>query len=99
MSRIQKITIRNRNFTKPRDFSPETYHAKCCGAFVGTGDHSVIVRFTPTAAAQIQERFWHETPQARELVDGRLELRSHLDSLDEIQRWIKGWAFQRIRSP
>ena len=42
MSRIQKITIRNRNFTKPREFSPETYHAQCCGAFVGTGDHPMI---------------------------------------------------------
>jgi len=42
VSRIQKITIRNRNFTKPREFSSETSHAKSCGAFVGTGEHPMI---------------------------------------------------------
>ncbi len=86
VSCIQKITIRNRNFTKPRDFSLETYHAKYCGAFVGTGDHPMIVHFTPTAKAHTRERFWHETPRARELAGGRLELRVHLNSLDETQR-------------
>ena len=83
-----------KKFTKPSDFSPETYYAKSFGAFVGTGDHRVVVRFTPTAAAQVRERFWHETQESRELADGRLELRLHLNSLDEIQRWIMGWADQ-----
>ena len=38
-------------------------------AFVGTGDHRVVVRFTPSAAAQVRERFWHETQEARELAE------------------------------
>ena len=90
----RKVTLGSKKFTKPSDFSPETYYAKSFGAFVGTGDHRVVVRFTPTAAAQVRERFWHETQEARELADGRLELRLHLNSLDEIQRWIMGWADQ-----
>ena len=52
----------------------------------------MVVRFTPTAAAQVREGFWHETQEARELADGRLELRLLLDSRDEIQRWIMGGA-------
>ena len=94
VSRIQKVTVGSKKFTKPSDFSPETYYAKSFGAFVGTGDYRVVVRFTPSAAAQIRERFWHETQEARELAGGRLELRLHLNSLDEIQRWIMGWADQ-----
>lgn len=46
----------------------------------------MIVHVTPTAAAQIRERCWHETPRARKLAGGRLELRLHLNSLDETQR-------------
>ena len=94
VSRIEQVTVSAKKFTKPGDFSPETYYAKSFGAFVGTGDHRVVVRFTPTAAAQVRERFWHETQEARELADGRLELRLHLNSLDEVQRWILGWADQ-----
>jgi proteasome accessory factor B len=94
VSRIRKVTVSSRKFAKPAEFSPETYYAKSFGAFVGTGDHRVVVRFTPTAAPQIAERFWHETQEIRESADGRLELRLHLNSLDEIQRWIMGWADQ-----
>jgi len=46
----------------------------------------MIVHVTSTAAAQIRERCWHETPRARELAGGRLERRLHLNSLDETQR-------------
>jgi hypothetical protein len=58
----------------------------------------MIIHVTSTAAAQIRERCWHETPRARELAGGRLALRLHLNSLAETQRWVMGWAFQRIRS-
>ena len=94
VSRIRKVTLSARKFAKPGNFSPETYYAKSFGAFVGTGDHRVVVRFTPAATSQIAERFWHETQEIRELADGRLELRLHLNSLEEIQRWIMGWADQ-----
>lgn len=32
------------------------------------------------------------------MAGGRLALRLHLNSLAETQRWVMGWAFQRIRS-
>jgi len=37
--RIHNINILDRSFTKPRELSPETSHAKSCGALVGNGEH------------------------------------------------------------
>ena len=92
VSRMHKVTVDNRTFTKPPEFSPEKHYAGSFGAFVGAGDHKVVIRFQPDAAKKIRERFWHDSQEMTELPKGRLELRLHLNSLDEIQRWILGWA-------
>lgn len=92
VSRMKKVTVTPRQFTKPADFSPEKYYSKSFGAFVGTGDHRVVIRFNAEAAVKIRERFWHETQEFKELPAGGLELRLHLNSLDEIRRWVLSWA-------
>jgi predicted DNA-binding transcriptional regulator YafY len=92
VSRMQKVTMLTRKFIKPADFSPEKFYAKSFGAFVGSGDHRVVIRFQPDAASKVRERFWHESQETKELPGGRLELRLNLSSLDEVQRWILGWA-------
>ncbi|HLP24807.1 MAG TPA: WYL domain-containing protein, partial [Acidobacteriota bacterium] len=38
------------------------------------------------------ERFWHESQETRDLPDGGLEFTVQLGGLDEILRWILGWA-------
>ena len=94
IGRIQQVTVTTNRFAKPEHFSPETYYAKSFGAYVGTGDHRVVICFSAQAAAQIRERFWHESQESVELADGRLELRLHLNSLEEVQRWVMGWGDQ-----
>jgi predicted DNA-binding transcriptional regulator YafY len=37
--RIHNINISDRSFTKPRELSPETSHAKSYGSLVGNGEH------------------------------------------------------------
>lgn len=92
VSRIQQVNVTTTKFAKPADFSPKVFYANSFGAYVGTGDHRVVIRFQPEVAGQIRERFWHESQETKELADGGLELRLHLNSLDEIQRWIIGWG-------
>ncbi len=92
VSRMQRVTVLGAKFAKPVDFSPQTYYANSFGAYVGTGDHRVVLRVQPEAAGQIRERFWHETQEMKPLADGGLELRLHLNSLHEIQRWVMGWG-------
>jgi proteasome accessory factor B len=90
--RIQNATVTSRKFVKPADFSPEKHFGKSFGAYVGKGDHKVLVRFSAEAAGLIKERVWHETLETKDLPDGRLEFTLTLDSLEEFQRWILGWG-------
>jgi len=92
LGRMQALVVGERTFARPADFSPEKFFGKAFGAFVGSGDYRVVVRFTPAVADQIRERFWHESQETRDLPDGGLEFSVQLGGLDEIVRWILGWA-------
>lgn len=92
LARMQSLVVTDRKFARPADFSPEKFFGKAFGAFVGTGDFRVTIRFSATVADQIRERFWHESQETRDLPDGGLEFTVQLGGLDEIVRWILGWA-------
>ena len=94
VARMQGITVSARGFTRPADFSAERHFGKAFGAFVGTGDHRVVIRFSPEAAEQVQEKFWHESQETRPLAGGGLEFRVRLGGLEEILRWVLGWGGQ-----
>jgi proteasome accessory factor B len=90
--RMRAVTVTAKKFEKPADFSPEKHFGKSFGAYVGKGDHRVIVRFSAEVTGLIKERVWHETLEIKDLQDGRLEFTLRLDSLEEIRRWILGWG-------
>jgi predicted DNA-binding transcriptional regulator YafY len=90
--RMRSLAVSERHFVRPEEFSPEKFFGKAFGAFVGTGDYRVALRFNPAAADQVRERFWHESQETKDLPDGSLELRVQLGGLDEILRWILGWG-------
>ncbi|MBA4137994.1 MAG: DNA-binding protein [Opitutus sp.] len=92
LARMQALAVSERKFARPADFSPEKFFGKAFGAFVGTGDYRVTVRFTAAVADQIRERFWHESQETRDLPDGGVDFTVQLGGLDEIVRWILGWA-------
>jgi predicted DNA-binding transcriptional regulator YafY len=92
LSRMKALVVTDRRFTRPADFSAEKYFGKAFGAFVGTGDYRVIIRFSSDAAIQVRDRSWHESQETRELPDGGIELTLQVGGLDEIQRWVLGWG-------
>lgn len=92
LARMKSLAVAERRFARPSDFSPEKFFGKAFGAFVGTGDYRVVVRFSAVVADQIRERFWHESQETRDLPDGGVEFSVQLGGLDEIVRWILGWA-------
>jgi proteasome accessory factor B len=92
VGRMQALAVTDRKFTRPADFSPERHFGKAFGAFVGTGNYRVTVRFRPAVAEQVRERFWHESQETVDLPDGGVEFTVHLGGLDEILRWILGWG-------
>lgn len=92
VGRMTGIVLTARKFARPSDFSPEKHFGKAFGAFVGSGDYRVVVRFAAAVADQVRERFWHESQEAAELPDGRVEFTVQLGGLDEILRWVLGWG-------
>jgi len=90
--RMQSVTVLSKKFEKPADFSPEKHFGRSFGAFVGKGDHKVVVRFRREAVNRIKERIWHDTLETKDLAGGGLEFTLRLDSLEEIERWILGWG-------
>jgi proteasome accessory factor B len=92
LARMKSLGVGERTFQRPADFSPEKHFGKAFGAFVGTGDFRVTIRFTARAADQVRERFWHESQETTDLPDGRLEFTVQLGGLDEILRWVLGWG-------
>lgn len=92
VGRITSVSVGTRKFKRPDDFSPERHFGKAFGAFIGSGDYRVTVRFSPAIADRIQERFWHESQEIAELRGGGIELSLQLGGLDEVLRWILGWG-------
>jgi len=94
VGRISGVVLTTRAFVRPGDFSPESHYGKAFGAFVGSGEYRVVIVFSAAVADQVQERFWHESQETKVLTDGRVQFTVQLGALDEILRWVLGWAEQ-----
>lgn len=94
VTRIQSLTVTKERFERPPDFSPEKHFEKAFGAFVGSGNHEVVVNFSAEAAHRVRERFWHESQETRDLPDGGVQIRLRLDSLNDVEWWVLGWGDQ-----
>lgn len=92
LPRISGVAVSGRRFSKPADFSPETFFADALGVLSGRGNHEVVIRFDATAADRVREREWHESQELRELPGGGVELRMRLGALAEAERWVLGWG-------
>jgi proteasome accessory factor B len=92
LPRITKVRLTERTFIRPADFSIETHFGGAFGVFAGEGDYVITIRFDAFAARLVRERFWHTSQKAKELPGEELELSLHLNSLEEIERWVLSWG-------
>ncbi len=92
VARMRNVKVTSKTFELPADFDPEKHFAKSFGAFVGKGDHRVVVRFSPTVADRVKERIWHKSQVEKERADGSLEIALQVDNLEEVERWVLGWG-------
>jgi len=94
LPRLKRPEMLATTFAPPTDFDPATYFGRTLGAFVGTGDFKVRLRFAATAAEHVRERFWHESQVLETRRDGCLDLTLHLGDLEEVERWVLSWGDQ-----
>ena len=76
----------------PEDFDLRAYFGDAWAVYRGDKSYEVEVRFVPEAAALVTETTWHHTQQARRHDDGSVTLAFRVDGLEEIARWLLGWA-------
>ena len=91
-ARIKAIKHTGKTFPRPQKFSLEKRLRDSFGVFSAQGEFQVVIRFHELVADYIREKRWHDSQQLVELKDGGVELRLKLSSLEEIERWILGWA-------
>ena len=92
VARMGELEVLASTFTRPRDFSPERHFAKAFGVFIGEGDHQVTIRFNASVAERVKERVWHDSQRTSCLPDGSLEVTFSVGGLEEVFRWLLGWA-------
>jgi predicted DNA-binding transcriptional regulator YafY len=76
----------------PREFNLRDYFGNAWSVYRGTDSHDVELLFEKGAADIVTETIWHHTQKARRHSNGTVTLTFTVDGLDEIVRWIVGWA-------
>ncbi len=95
LGRIETLKPLREKYAMPRTFSLEKYLGNAWHLIPGPGpEHNVVVRFQPLVAQNVAEVVWHKTQELKFLDDGSLEFRATVSGLDEIARWIMGYADQ-----
>jgi len=87
IDRIQAIEPTDEVFVVPEDFDFDAYTASSFGV-VADSAVPVHIRFSADWATYVEERQWHGSQVAKQLPDGRLDLRMEVGATQELANWI-----------
>src|SRR5205823_5972530 len=76
----------------PDDFDLKAYLANAWAVYRGDRSYDIELRFTSDAAVTVLEHPWHHTQRAKQHPNGEVTLTFTVDGLNEIVRWVVGWA-------
>jgi len=91
LSRFRRIEKTGQSFTRPAEFSPETYARQAFGIVGGEEPIKVRLLFEPKLAVYITERQWHPSQEFRTRQDGRVEMWLETTGRKELVRWVLSW--------
>lgn len=98
--RFQSLRMTDNAANIPEEFDWMAYLGNAWGVYRGEKSYQVELLFDPDMAEIIQETKWHPTQQAKKHRDGTVSLCFTVDGLNEIVRWIIGYAGQvRVIAP
>ncbi len=90
--RFHSLRMTDQPAVIPRSFNLRDYLGNAWSVFRGKDSHDVELRFDKEAADVVTETTWHHTQKTKRNADGTVTLTFTVDGLDEIVRWIVGWA-------
>jgi predicted DNA-binding transcriptional regulator YafY len=91
-SRIKSVRATGNCFAPGKKFSLDERLRHSFGVHSGRGTYQVVLRFDSRVADYIREKKWHESQVLKDLPNGGVELRMKLSGLQEVERWVLGWA-------
>ncbi|MFM7739945.1 MAG: WYL domain-containing protein, partial [Planctomycetota bacterium] len=76
----------------PDDFNLKAYFGNAWSVYRGEQSHHVELLFSKAAAEVVTETVWHHTQKIQRHADGTVTMTFTVDGLNEIVRWVLGWA-------
>lgn len=76
----------------PEDFDLREYFGNAWGVYRGEQSYQVELLFAKDAADVVTETVWHHTQNVQRHADGTVTMTFTVDGLNEIVRWVLGWA-------
>ncbi len=92
LDRIAEVRTLGVHFAPPRGFDLERFLADSWRVFVGTERHALLLRFDRALQPFIVNARQHPGERTTVLLDGRVEYRVELSSLEEVARWVLGFG-------
>jgi predicted DNA-binding transcriptional regulator YafY len=92
LPRMRKVSLTNKGFRRPADFSIAQILSGSFGVYSAGKKQRIQIEFDPFAARLVAERKWHESQRVREKANGSIVVELELGSLQEIERWILSWG-------
>jgi predicted DNA-binding transcriptional regulator YafY len=90
--RFKKVRLIDEPTQIPEDFDLKAYFGNAWAVYRGDQSYDVELVFSTVAGDIVAETIWHPTQQVRQHKDGKVTLTFRVDGLDEIVRWVVGWA-------
>jgi predicted DNA-binding transcriptional regulator YafY len=98
--RFQSLRMTDEAAVIPEDSNLTAYLGNAWGVYRGEACYEIELRFDADIASVVQETKWHHTQKAKRHADGTVSLHFTVDGLNEIVRWITGYAGQvRVVKP
>jgi predicted DNA-binding transcriptional regulator YafY len=90
--RFHALKLIDRPAVVPNDFDLKAYFGNAWAVYRGDRSYDVELCFTADAADTVLETNWHHTQQAKKHPNGEVTLTFTVDGLNEVVRWVVGWA-------
>lgn len=88
LSRFCALTLTDRAYEYPKDFSIESHLGNAWRMIRGDVDHEVEIWFDPSFAATVSDTRWRPDQSFEEHEDGSVTFRCAVSGLDEIVWWV-----------
>lgn len=88
--RFRKLTVTDRHFQVPADFTPERYLRSAFRIWRGKNAVRVRLLLDRDVAGWVTERRWHASQRERHLAGGRAEIEFTVDGTPELRRFVLG---------